>query len=149
MKTNFMFKFKQRGCKPESWNEIVAGGSNVAGIGEVALVQVVAPSPVPSQALGANPALVVWKLLYVLVLNIFEARSWNFLADIGHTIYSVASVPLKITKTLHKSLAPERPYYYISYLFESQLAVITKTEIKAHLRAWPTPVEGWVTVGVA
>ena len=98
MKTNFMFKFKQRGCKPESWNEIVAGGSNVAGVGEVALVQIVAPCPVPSESLWAHPALVVRRLLNVVALNVFEAGSRHFLADIWHTICSVTSVPLHTTK---------------------------------------------------
>ena len=87
-----------KGGKPESRNKVVAGGSNVAGVGEVALVQIVAPRPIPGQALGAHPALVVWRLLYVVALNVFEAGSRHFLADIWHTICSVTSVPLHATK---------------------------------------------------
>ena len=83
---------------PKSRNKIVAGGSNVAGVGKVALVQIIAPRPVPSQALGAHPALVVRGLLYVVTLNIFKARSRHFLADVRHTICSVTSVPLHATK---------------------------------------------------
>ena len=83
---------------PKSRNKIVAGGSNVAGVGKVALVQIIAPRPVPSQALGAHPALVVRGLLYVVTLNIFKARSRHFLADVRHTICSVTSVPLQATK---------------------------------------------------
>ena len=86
-----------KGSKPEPRNKVVAGGSNVAGVGEVALVQIVAPRPVPGQALGAHPALVVRRLLYVVALNVFEAGSRHFLADIGHTIYSVTSVSLHTT----------------------------------------------------
>ena len=88
---------KSSGSKPESRNKIVAGGSNVARVGEVALIQIVAPRTVPSQTLRAHPALVVRRLLYVVALDIFEAGSRHFLADIGHTIYSVTSVSLHTT----------------------------------------------------
>ena len=91
-----------KGSKPESRNKVVAGGSNVAGVGEVALVQVVAPRPVPGQAFGAHPALVVRRLLYVVALDVFEAGSRHFLADIRHTICSVTSVPLHTTHNLHR-----------------------------------------------
>ena len=87
-----------KGGKPESRNKVVAGGSNVAGVGKVALVQVVAPRPVPGQALRAHSALVVRRLLYVVALNVFEAGSRHFLADIGHTICSVTSVSLHTTR---------------------------------------------------
>ena len=90
-----------KGSKPEPRNKVVAGGSNVAGVGEVALVQVVAPRPVPGQALGAHPALVVRRLLYVVALNVFEAGSWHFLANIGYTVDSVTSISLNTTICSH------------------------------------------------
>ena len=87
--------------KPESRNKVVAGGSNVTGIGEVALVQIVAPCPVPGEALRAHPALVVRRLLNVVALNVFEAGSWHFLANIGYTVDSVTSISLNTTTCSH------------------------------------------------
>ena len=84
-------------AEPESWNEIVAGGGNVTRVGKVALIEIVAPGPVPGQPLGADPALVVRRLLYVVALNVFEAGSWHFLANVGYTVDSVTSISLNTT----------------------------------------------------
>ena len=115
---------KSRGSAPESRNEIVAGGSNVAGVGEVALIQIVAPRTVPSEALRAHPALVVRRLLYVVALDIFEAGSRHFLADIGHTIYSVASVSLhtttKYTRLCWRTSKKRFVEYFVSFIPEDR-----------------------------
>ena len=84
-------------AEPESWNEIVAGGGNVTRVGKVALIEIVAPGPVPGQPLGTDPALVVRRLLYVVALNVFEAGSWHFLANVRYTVDSVTSISLNTT----------------------------------------------------
>ena len=88
------------GTTAEAWDEVVAGGGDIAGIRQVALVQVVAPGPVTSQAVRTDAALVVGGVVYVVALHVSEAGGRGLLADVRHAGHTVSSEALRTGPTL-------------------------------------------------